>query len=188
MTRDGKPFVSTTDSRIGVLADTHNNESHLDAALRIFRANGIERLIHCGDVTSPLILERFTGFEVWLVRGNNDYDWMGLRSEARRLGNIHYCGKDAELEFDQHRIAVCHGDDESLASVLVYSGLYEWVFRGHSHRRDLDLVGSTRILNPGALGGRHPHGEDRSVAVVDLHAVASRFITLDSVTPPGHRA
>ncbi|MCL4504435.1 MAG: metallophosphatase family protein [Chloroflexi bacterium] len=173
--------------RLGILADTHNNATNLSAALDIFRANEIDQLIHCGDVTSPLMLEHLSGFEVWLVRGNNDYDWSGFRSEARRLGNIHYCGKDAGLEFARHRVAVCHGDDESLVSVLVQSGLYEWVFRGHSHRHEVEITGHTRLLNPGALGGRHPHGEERSVAVVDLDEARSHFITLDGVKHPGPR-
>lgn len=172
---------------IGILADTHNNAANLTAALNIFRAYEIDQLIHCGDVTSPLMLEQLSGFEVWLVRGNNDYDWSGFRSEARRLGNIHYCGKDAELEFHKHRVAVCHGDDESLVNTLVQSGLYEWVFRGHSHRHSIEAIGHANLLNPGALGGRHPHGEDRSVAIVDLDVARSTFVTLDGVTHLGPR-
>ena len=163
---------------IGVLADTHNNAEHTDQALALFRARGVQQLIHCGDVTNPLMLEKFQGFWVWLVRGNNDYDRSGLRSESRRLGNITFCGKDAELEFGRHSVAVCHGDDESLLMVLARSGLHEWIFRGHSHRKDLDEVGGTKVLNPGALGGRHPIGEDRSIAIVDLDARVAEFVTV----------
>lgn len=167
---------------IGVLSDSHNNIKNLESALTAFRERGITRLVHCGDVTSPTLLEMFQGFYVWLVKGNNDYDWMGFRSEARRLGNIHYCGKDADLVIDDHRIAACHGDDESLVGTLARSGLFEWVFRGHSHRADLDTQGKTWLLNPGALGGRHPHGEDRSVAIVNLAAHRAQFMTLDIAT------
>jgi putative phosphoesterase len=170
---------------IGVLSDTHNNSSNLALALQIFRTRQIDRLVNCGDVTSPLMLELFHGFQVWLVKGNNDYDWMGFRSEARRLGNIQYCGKDADIVIDGHRIAACHGDDESLLEMLAHSGLFEWVFRGHSHRSDLEMIGKTRVLNPGALGGRHPHREDRSVVVVDLATQKAEFITLDAATHPG---
>lgn len=163
-------------NRIGVLADTHNNDAHIDSALGVFRTRGVLQLVHCGDVTSPLLLEKFQGFWVWLVRGNNDYDWSGFRSEARRLGGITCCGRDAELEFGGHKVAACHGDDESLLYVLARSGLHEWVFHGHSHRKDLDEVNNTKLLNPGALGGRHPAGEDRSVAIVDLDAQQAEFI------------
>jgi putative phosphoesterase len=148
------------------------------AALDIFRAHGVDRLIHCGDVTSPTLLEEFQGFWIWLVKGNNDYDWMTLRSQARRLGNIHYMGKDAQLDFDGHKVAACHGDDLGLLNVLTYGGLFEWVFYGHSHRHELDAVGETNVLNPGALGGRRPHGEERCVAIVDLAARSARFVSL----------
>jgi putative phosphoesterase len=169
-------MASNQQSRVGVLSDTHNGAAHMDTALDLFRARGVSHLIHCGDVTSPLMLEKFQGFWVWLVRGNNDYDWSGFRSEARRLGNITYCGKDADLTFEGHRVAACHGDDESLLSMLSTSGLHEWVFYGHSHSKDLDEVNRTKVLNPGALGGRHPAGEDRSIAIVDLDAQHAEFV------------
>jgi uncharacterized protein len=166
------------DTRIGILADTHNNARNLETALGIFRSHSIDLLVHCGDVTSPTLLELFGGFHVWLVRGNNDHDWMGFRSEARRLGNIMYCGKDAQLNFGGHKVAACHGDDEGLVDILATSRLHEWVFRGHTHRHDLDEIAGTWILNPGALGGRHPTGEERSVAIIDLETHIARFVTL----------
>ena len=169
-------MASDKRNRIGVLADTHNNHAHTEAALELFRMRGVQQLIHCGGVTSPLMLEQFQGFWVWLVRGNNDYDWSGLRSEARRMGGVTCCGRDAELEFDGHKVAACHGDDESLLYVLSHAGLHEWVFHGHSHRKDLDEVNGTKVLNPGALGGRHPVGADRSVAIVDLDARQAEFL------------
>jgi putative phosphoesterase len=167
-----------THSVIGILSDTHNNVANTQAALSIFRSRRVNRLVHCGDITSPMLLEQFHGFWVWLVRGNNDHDWLGLRSEARRLGNISYMGKDAQLDFDGHKVAVCHGDDESLLEMLTYGRLFEWVFYGHSHRHDIATVGQTKTLNPGALGGRHPNGEDRCVAVIDLDVPEATFVTL----------
>jgi putative phosphoesterase len=168
----------TTPSRIGVLADTHNNAANTEAALDLFRARQVNNLIHCGDVTSPDMLELYRGFQVWLVRGNNDHDWMGMRSVARRVGNVQYCGKDAELEFDGHQVAVCHGDDESLLHSLTRVNAYDWVFYGHSHRHEVEQVGRTKVLNPGALGGRHPYGEPRSVAVIHLDTQKEEFLTL----------
>ena len=167
-------MTMTRASLLGVLADTHNNADNTRKALEVFRARHIDQLVHCGDVTGPHLLEAFTGFQVWLVRGNNDHDWLSLRSQARRLGNVHYLGNDAQLEFDGHAVAVAHGDDESLIDTLVYSRLYEWVFCGHSHNHALELHGHTKLLNPGALGGRRP--EPRCVAVVDLARGDADFV------------
>ncbi len=169
-------MTSPLPALIGVLADTHNNAGNTRAALDIFRERNIDRLIHCGDVTGAHLLELFVGFQVWLVRGNNDYDGLSLRAQARRLGNIHYMGADAHLEFDGHAVAVAHGDDAGLIDALVFSCAYEWVFCGHSHSCALELHGSTRLLNPGALGGRC--AEPRSVAIVDLACGDAEFVNL----------
>lgn len=161
---------------IGVLSDTHNNHDNTREALEIFRKRSVARLIHCGDVTGPHLLELFAGFQVWLVRGNNDFDGLSLRAQARRLGNVRYMGADAQLEFDGHWVAVAHGDDAGLVENLVFSRAYEWVFCGHSHSRALELHGATRLLNPGALGGRRT--EPRSVAIVDLACGEAEFVSL----------
>ncbi|MGQ9814289.1 MAG: YfcE family phosphodiesterase [Candidatus Roseilinea sp.] len=161
---------------IGVLSDTHNNHDNTRAALEIFRKRSVARLIHCGDVTGPHLLELFAGFQVWLVRGNNDFDGLSLRAQARRLGNVHYMGADARLDFDGHRVAAAHGDDANLVETLLFSRAYEWVFCGHSHSRALESHGATRLLNPGALGGRRT--EPRSVAIIDLTCGEAEFICL----------
>lgn len=165
-------------SYVGILSDTHNHESNTSLALAVFRDRGIDRLIHCGDVTGAAMLELFAGFEMWLVRGNNDRDALDFRSVARRMGGIHYMGGEALLKIDGHPVAVCHGDDGNLLDGLAYSRAFEWVFYGHSHEHSLVLEGATRLLNPGALGGRHLHSEPRSVAIVDLARGDAEFFTL----------
>ena len=161
--------------KIGVLSDTHNNEANTLRALEVFRQHSITQLIHCGDVTRPPILELFGGFEMWLVWGNNDQDLSGLRTAARRIGTIHCMGYDAVLEFDGHRVGVCHGDDEDRVAGLTHSGLCEWVFVGHSHVHRLEKIKPrVSLLNPGALGGRNP--EPRGVAIVDLAQATAQFL------------
>lgn len=165
-------------ARIGVLSDTHNNVDNLVAALTVYKQRNISRLVHCGDITNPDMLKHFAGFTMWFVRGNNDHDWLGLRAMVRRMGNLHYCGMDAQLDFDGHMVAVCHGDDESLVGTMSFSGAYEWVFFGHSHRHELTTLGTTKVLNPGALGGRHPRGEHRQIAIVDLAIGQAEFLPI----------
>ena len=126
----------------------------------------------------PDILELFAGFEMWLVWGNNDHELSGLRTTAKRLKNIHCMGYDALLEFDGHSVGACHGDDEERLSGLARSGLCEWVFRGHSHIHGIEQSWprSTKILNPGALGGRNP--EPRHIAILDLANGHPLFLAL----------
>ena len=163
--------------KIGVLSDTHNNESNTVAAIQHFRQRQITQLIHCGDVTRSDILAHFTGFQMALVEGNGD-DPVRLRMALREHPHIFFAGPDVSLEFASVTVAACHGDDDSRLAGLANSGLYSWVFRGHSHIRGIKraTIGSTQILNPGALGGRRV--QSRSIAIVDLVANTAEFIEI----------
>jgi putative phosphoesterase len=169
--------------RLGILSDTHNNAANTQAALSVFRQHGITQLVHCGDVNRADILDLFTGFEMWLVWGNNDFELSALRVRAKQLANaatcqVHCMGYDALLEFDGHQVGACHGDDEERLAGLARSGLCEWVFRGHSHLHGIEKSwhSSTKILNPGALGGRHP--EPRHIAILDLAKGQPTFVAV----------
>jgi putative phosphoesterase len=74
--------------RIGVVSDTHN---HMPSVLRIvelFRAAGVERVVHTGDITQAKVLHAFASLEVPLhaVYGNNDLERESLASAARLHG------------------------------------------------------------------------------------------------------
>jgi hypothetical protein len=160
--------------RLGILSDTHNNEANTLAALTLFRLHGITQLVHCGDVDRPQLLDLFQGFEMWLVWGNNDHELAGLRTRAKQLGHIHCMGYDALLEFDGHHVGACHGNEEERVAGLTRSGLCEWVFVGHSHLHGIEKLPATKVLNPGALGGRNP--EPRCIAIVDLARSHAEFL------------
>ena len=59
---------------------------------------------------------------------------------------------------------------------LIASGEYAYVFHGHTHRRRDRMIGHTRVINPGALGGRRT--ERRSFCILDLATGETRFVEL----------
>ena len=65
-------WLTITIMRIGVLSDTHNNIGNLLKALRFFRDEGIEKLIHCGDMVNVTTAKQMSGFDVIYVNGNMD--------------------------------------------------------------------------------------------------------------------
>ena len=85
--------------KIGILSDTHNNNSNTLAALNVFRQRAITQLIHCGDVTRSEMLDLFAGFQLTLVEGNGD-DPVRLRLALQALPHIYFAGADAT---DRHR-------------------------------------------------------------------------------------
>jgi putative phosphoesterase len=161
--------------KIGIVADTHDYVENLETALKTLRAEGVTKIIHCGDVCGPEIARRLAEFEVWIAQGNMDRQ-LGLmqvveETQGRgRLAWIH------QLMLDGSSLAVIHGDNEELLANLIASGRFAYVFHGHTHRRRDQALGRTRVINPGALGGRLREG--RSFCILELTTGEARFVEL----------
>jgi len=161
--------------QIGLLSDTHDHHDNTRAALDAFRARGVTRLIHCGDVTSPETLLLFAGWDVTCVLGNMDRGVGELADAARQIG-LAPPQRRCELEIGGVWIGVTHGDDTSLLYQMMFSGRFTWICHGHTHLRRDELRSAyrVRLVNPGALGGNCP--QSRSVALLDPGAGRLEFI------------
>jgi len=150
---------------IGLMSDTHNNRPGMRYALDIFRALGIRVLLHAGDLISAELLEEFKDFSLFLSFGNGD-DPFYLSTKAERLSERFECEEMLDLNLADKRIFMIHGDQRSELEKRITSGCYDYVIHGHTHRYRDERIGSTRVINPGALGGRFV-GE-KSFATLDL--------------------
>ena len=84
--------------------------------------------------------------------GNNDGDRFRHCVFKNRWGlSIELEERFLNLEIDQRKIAVFHGDYQELVDGLVECGRYDAVFHGHTHKRVLEMVNNTLSLNPGSL-------------------------------------
>lgn len=157
--------------KIGILSDTHNNLQTTRAALALFRAEGVRRLYHCGDITTGQVVMLFAGWQVNFVWGNVDYSHADVEAALRRLG---LPAPQAQLHFtlEGHACVMTHG--HTGIDSLIASGQFRYLFHGHTHERRDEVFGTTRVINPGALGGRR--SEDRSVAVLDVDTDTLRFL------------
>lgn len=164
---------------IGVLSDTHNNVGNLQKALEVFRARGIHTLIHCGDMTSNETAAYLAGFKVIFVLGNIDRDRDGLRAAILSLNPSNFAGDRFAGMIDGQPVAVIHGHQSNTLKEIVGSGAYRYVFHGHSHRRRDERVGTTRIVNPGALGGKRDG--PRSICVLDVAEDVLEFVNIDAL-------
>ena len=161
--------------KIGIVSDTHDDVDSLEAALEELRGEGVRKIFHCGDVCSPELVRRLAGFEVWIAQGNMDRHLGLAQAVEETLGR----GRLAWLHqpmLDGTSLAMIHGDNEELLGNLVASGRYAYVFHGHTHRRRAQVIGRTRVINPGALGGRL--WESRSFCILDLATGGIRFVEL----------
>jgi putative phosphoesterase len=151
--------------RLGILSDTHDSRDNTIQALKVLVEQGVERLIHCGDITRPATASLFEGWPIDFVYGNMDGDPTELEGIIGEIPGASIATRFT-AEIDGVRIGACHGDDKRLLREMIRSGLYNYVFHGHTHRRRDEQIGTTRVINPGAVGGmRH---QTRSVCVLDL--------------------
>ena len=159
--------------RIAVVSDTHGS---LDG--RVFeRLEGVERILHCGDVGTGGVLEELkTIAPVEWVRGNCDLHVgpeipdciVGDFPSGWRYLMTHVLGDPRRI-----RPAVqlrLHRDRPNL------------VFFGHSHRPELTSWQGRHFLNPGAI--YRPRGSfEASIALLDLgeERLVARIVDLDGV-------
>jgi len=162
--------------KLGILSDTHNEIARTQAALSIFRARGVESVIHGGDMTIPEIIQLFDGWETAFVFGNIDRDKVALARAVSATAGPHHIGIAYQTTLNGWNIGVCHGHDNELLGAMIDSGAYHLVLHGHTHSPRDEQIGKTRVICPGALGGRCP--ELRSICVFDLTTQAAEFINV----------
>jgi hypothetical protein len=162
--------------KIGLLSDTHNHKDNLVAALKALAREQIRVVVFCGDVTDVELIPLLSGFEVHLIEGNIDHAPGALRRAIERLGNGSTFGLEHTATIDGKRIAALHGHLVDRLIEAIHSGLYDYVIHGHTHRRRDERAGSTRVINPGALGG--VQYETRSFAILDPATDELRVVEL----------
>jgi putative phosphoesterase len=158
--------------RIGILSDTHDQVERTTLAVDLLAAEGVEILIHCGDLTGPDVVEACRRLTTYYVFGNNDFDEDALRQAIgdhdgtclERMG---------EIEIRGRRIAVTHGDSDARLRRLAGAGP-DYLLSGHTHRPADLRRGRTRWINPGALH----RAAAWTVATLDLERDTLRILTL----------
>jgi putative phosphoesterase len=161
--------------KIGIISDTHDDLHNLETALGLLEAEGVEKILHCGDLCGPDVIQALAGFDVWIAQGNMDRHRGLAQAIEATLGR----GRFAWLQrptLDGYPVAALHGDNEEVLNNLITSGEYVYVFYGHTHRRHDQTIGHTRVINPGALGGKR--WQRRSFCILDLKTGETRFVEL----------
>lgn len=161
--------------RIGIVSDSHDDIHSLEAAINVLQAEGITRLLHCGDLCGPGIVELLSDFDVWIARGNMDRH-PELEQTVLEVIGPNRLAETHRLVWDGHSIALIHGHREGQLRALINDGEHAYVFHGHTHRRSDRRVGPTRVINPGALGGMR--WQQRSFCIVDLASGQVEFIRI----------
>jgi putative phosphoesterase len=154
--------------KIGIISDTHG----LLRAQVFDVFQGVEHILHAGDVGDPDILTELAAIApVTAVWGN--VDGMDLRARIPEI---------ARLELGGARIVMLHGmqlgspTPQKAAAAHPDAGL---VVFGHSHRPIIQQVGPTLAVNPGSAGPRR-FKDPVTVAIAEIEngTVQARLVPL----------
>ena len=158
---------------IGVVSDTHGHVQNTQAAARMLDSLGVEAALHCGDIGSEAIVPLFAQWPTHFVLGNVDEGGItaALQTAIEKAGQTFH-GRFGSLELAGVKIALLHGDDERLLQQTISAGKHQLVCHGHTHAARNERIGSTLVLNPGALYRANPH----SIALVDLPTLKTEII------------
>ncbi len=158
---------------IGILSDTHDHADAMAAGLSALAAAGAAFYVHCGDIGSHRCIDLLAGLKSAFVFGNTDFDRVALARYAELVGVPCY-GNFADLDLDGKKIAVTHGDDYRLKQRILAAQEHDYLFQGHTHVRDDQRIGRTRLINPGALH----RATAKTVATLDTATECLQFITV----------
>jgi len=126
----------------------------IERAVEKANAQNAELLLHAGDFISPFTASKFKNFKAKKIGvfGNNDGDKNLLLKKYSEIG-FEIRGKFAEINVDNLRIALLHGDETELLNSLINCGGYDIVIHGHTHEAKVYKVNKTLVLNPGETCG-----------------------------------
>jgi putative phosphoesterase len=159
--------------RIGILSDTHDKLERTRVAIQMLCDAGAEALFHCGDLTSPSILEPCSIRPCYFTFGNNDSDAVADLQKAAGDYGVTCLDWGDVVELEGKRLGVVHGHlTTDLRRVVALQP--DYLFSGHSHERNDVQVGTIRRINPGALH----RADESSVAILDLEAGLVQFLSV----------
>jgi putative phosphoesterase len=157
---------------LGVLANTDGRAEAAERVISSFAADGVTFLIHCGDIGGRHVLDAMAAMGGVFVWGDRDHDRTALMRHGHRVGLLCF-GMMAEFEHEEKKIMVIHGDDKAVLKKLIDEQQYDYLLTGHHMQAEDQMVGKTRILNPGTLVG-----PNASAMILDVFSGKVKIVAL----------
>jgi putative phosphoesterase len=155
---------------IGLLSDTHDNMDKIQKAVELLNESGVEFVIHCGDLVSPFaaVPLRKLKCEYIGVFGNNDGDLLMIN----KVTDNRFYKPPKKIVVDNKSIVLFH-------EPFIYEDVnenIEFVFYGHTHKKDLKKKGQQIIVNPGTVSGYLT--DESTFCIVNLASKIVEFLKL----------
>jgi putative phosphoesterase len=148
-----------------------------DKAIETLNREGAEIVLHAGDYVAPFTVIRFKQLRAKLIGvfGNNDGDHELLKKRFADIKTAEIRGNFAEVKVEGLKIALLHGEEGLLQSLIDSQG-YDVVVHGHSHDARVHKKGKTLVINPGEVCG-YLSGKS-TIVVLDTETREARIIQL----------
>jgi predicted phosphodiesterase len=160
------PGVGRAPVRVGIVADTYDNRDGLRQLLDRLLVGGARWLFHCGGLGSASLVDLLKPWRLYMVAGERERDRAAIEAALQRNRLQALLSTELTVTLEGARIGLCRGDNLALVNRWAKSGDFDYIFHGHTLRRRDEMVGRTRVINPGALGG--PRYQSRSGCLLDL--------------------
>jgi putative phosphoesterase len=164
--------------QIGIISDTHDHHRNVRRAVDIFNEEGVQYVLHAGDITSVSTAELFAGLRqsrLIAVFGNCDADRASLRAAIEAVGGeVHRDGYEGGLD---SRVVHMRHIPDALGPALE-ANKYDLVIYGHTHRQTIHQVGRTLVINPGAATNRT--GPPGHVVILDTADLTTTVRSLEA--------
>lgn len=163
--------------KIGIISDTHDDVDNTNKSIKIFKKEEVGLIVHLGDFVSPPIARLFSGLKLIGVFGNNDGDKLVLNKAFDEI-NGELKGVFGNLEADNLKIALYHGDVRDISESLAKSGDYDAVFTGHWHKAEIKEIGKTLWVSFGSANRFFAENFSPTVGIFDTKTKEIKFIKL----------
>ncbi len=136
---------------LGIISDSHDNLEKINQAALVFREQGVDYIIHAGDVVAPTSLAPLMklGIPIYAVRGNNDGETIMLNRLIESTKGRFFNGTGF-VRIEGFRIGLFH--EHELPLELVEGTPLDLVIWGHNHELYIENGKPLRI-NPGEACG-----------------------------------
>jgi len=185
-------FAFSVATTLGLIADTHIPDrvrSLAPQVLRVFRAAGVEAILHAGDVSTPAALADLGAIApVHAVRGNRDWAFLNplparlsLTFEQVNIGIAHGHGGWVQYLTDKPKYWLYGFDLKRLAPRLVAEfPQAQVILFGHVHRPVIARLDGKLLVNPGSSCCPDRPGIKPSVGLlhIDGATVDTEIVTL----------
>jgi len=159
---------------IGILSDSHDNLNAVRLAVRLFRDQNCDLVLHAGDIIAPFAAKELCGCgcPVQAVFGNCDGEKEGLKKAFDGWGAV----EEPPLRLKHGGLSIILTHRETGLDRLLRRSSGGVLVFGHTHQPLVERRGPALLVNPGEAGG-WLRGK-RTAALLDPATLTVEIITL----------